>query len=341
MIYDDIIIENSLNNLIKDQGDIIKEQYQNQIDILNTIIEFQSCDDLNVIKEEFKETIKNKIKEIIKKFIEWCKQLKTKIDLFMAKYMKNFNFLEKKYIELYKKEIKPITNDNKLSNDDKLLKITNVLKRNNFATMKDFSDNRLLKNKLIGHVSSSVNKSFIGNTIEDDIKDINKQIIELQDEIIKELHIKADFDNVSKARRNNIDVSAAMKSIVENIEREKEYNGTIKGILYAVNFEPKYIVPYDGISMLEKMIKNYHNTTKEVINTTDEFLRKLENELQKNDNSRYLDTKDLSSLINSINSYKTNIINTYTKYLIHKSKTIYNSIHFYINEEIYENMKNN
>lgn len=338
MIYDDIIIENSLNNLIKDQGDIIKEQYQNQIDILNTIIKFQSCDDLSIIKEEFKETIKNKIKEIIKKFIEWCKQLKTKIDLFMAKYMKNFNIKEKKYIALYKKEIEPIIRDKELPDNDKFLKIANILKNNNFAVIKDKND-EMDEGYLLHHYKLHSMKDFINDTIEDNIKSINKKIIQYQGEIIKELH-KLDINNGFKVKKYIINLEVSMETLdkkIEDIISNKEKS--ILPVFSIYNLNPENIIPYDEIKTFENMLKTYNITTKEIVSTTDEFLGKLENELQKNDND--LDIKELNSLITSINSYKTNIINEYTKYLIYVSKNIYKEMGFIINREIYENMKNN
>lgn len=93
MIYGNMILENQYNNLIKSDIEIIQEYYNNEISFLESIIDFKNessniteSTDLESLHEGFLETIKNKIKELIQKFLDWCKKL---IRLIKDKFFKN------------------------------------------------------------------------------------------------------------------------------------------------------------------------------------------------------------------------------------------------------------
>lgn len=84
MIYGDMILEQKFDSLIKSPTEIMEEYYENEIYFLNSVIECQNSimengsileSDNNYIIEGFASNIIQKIKEIIDKFIEWCKNI--------------------------------------------------------------------------------------------------------------------------------------------------------------------------------------------------------------------------------------------------------------------------
>ena len=103
MIYSSVVYEQQFNTLIN--ADVISEFYQNEINILNAIIE--SNDQLSSIiedgevvphekyinadyevkdvKDSFVKKIIEKLKELVQKFIEWCKKLTASIKGFFLK----------------------------------------------------------------------------------------------------------------------------------------------------------------------------------------------------------------------------------------------------------------
>lgn len=77
MIYGDMILENQLEKLT-DPIRIMQEYYENEISFLNSVILYQNeCSivtestELEALHEGFIETVKNTVKKIIKRFIEF------------------------------------------------------------------------------------------------------------------------------------------------------------------------------------------------------------------------------------------------------------------------------
>lgn len=100
MIYGDMILENQLEKLT-DPIRIMQEYYENEISFLNSIIDYQNeCSivtestELEALHEGFIETVKNTVKKIIKRFIEFLKKL--------SSFIKN-KFLKKKQNDISEK----------------------------------------------------------------------------------------------------------------------------------------------------------------------------------------------------------------------------------------------
>lgn len=112
MIYEDIVIEQKFNNLIKSPTQIMEEYYENEIYFLKSTIKCQNYiiengsileSDNTYIVEGFVGNIIQKIKDIIDKFIEWCKNIFDSIRSIFSKKEKNIETVNKKVKDDLKK----------------------------------------------------------------------------------------------------------------------------------------------------------------------------------------------------------------------------------------------
>lgn len=129
MIYGNIILEQKNKNLdnLLSPITIMEEYYQNEIELLNSTIEYQNSiigggviteSDLEYLNEGFVGNIIDKIKEMVRKFIDWVKNVFRSVKELFSKKSKD----TKTEVEQVKKEVKKIEQDPNLDKNEKEIK---------------------------------------------------------------------------------------------------------------------------------------------------------------------------------------------------------------------------
>lgn len=239
MIYGDMILENQLEKLT-DPIRIMQEYYENEISFLNSVIDYQNeCSivtestELEALHKGFIETVKNTVKKIIKRFIEFLKRLS---NIIKTKFLKKKqNDISEKFDEELKKveeELEKAKKDEPVEYEircfsseltEKILEFENIISKKRIEILTNLENLVDIINGTDSLLSTS--KDPVNEKLNDTINDLNDIIkdpvenIKFSDYIIKYktdniFTIKRIFDGMGHTMR-----SAYLNNIISDIDK--------------------------------------------------------------------------------------------------------------------------
>lgn len=303
MIYGNMIYEQQFNSLIDNPLESLKEFYENEIDILNSIIneaneivrndkiidaDYEETESKNLAdstKDGFVKRAIEKIKEIIQKFIEWCKKLMESI--------KNFFLKDTKTIINELNEV--IKNVEKAQSYEEVKKAAKSVGRIKDDTVTRFNG----KNYIIDSVSS----------LRKDYEKLIKNNNNLLDDIFKDLYRDSKLSEQS---------SKNIKNFLEEIKTLKVKNTVSKGS-YLVISHPTI----KDLNLFKKMIIDY---AKEDINTL-LYIEKMSNKITKDikdlQNESKFNLNKIKAIKNDTNSKDIALVASTVNAVISSGKRVY------------------
>lgn len=213
--------------------DILKEYYENEITLLNYIVEYKNAlvnvdesTDLAVIQEEFNNKAINKIKEIIKKFIEFCKKILKAVKDKIKEYTTSINHKLQTidYYIKYKKIdniiVKQISGNFVVSFDDEASEYGKKLEQGVDA-LKDAANRDDIKEYDIKGVYDIIKNMNLDSP--DPNKFIRTVVIEKKNaaKVLGEMR-----DNMQIAQRIGVNFDVNIKRLIANVERFKDIANT-------------------------------------------------------------------------------------------------------------------
>lgn len=313
MIYGNIVLENSLNEMTNPIN-IMTEYYENEISFLNSVIEYQeivseSCD-LKTLHEGFIETTKNKIKELIDKFIKWLKDLWNKFASLFKKKVNN----EANNVKKAKTAIDLIEHNPNLSEEQKNEKIDNILygftksnkeETNNVNSKKDkennskkykmyFIETYYIANQIFNTMHNVDIKSIINPFFEND-QYINNQIERINEQLdnIKFKPLNDIWDDYTQGyciELGTIDPKEILKSYDDNLKEYEELKKYIEKIKNDIDRNIHQLkrtinnLPADmrkeNLTLYTSVVNKYISLTKQEISISTQFMSKLGSNLK-------------------------------------------------------------
>lgn len=305
MIYGDMILEQNFNKMT-DPIKIMTEYYENEISFLNSVINYQNeCTvtesyELETLHEGFIETAKNKIKELINKFVNWLKGLWAKFTALFKKKVDNAEAAVNKA----KEAIKLIEHDSNLSKEEKEEKKQEVVDKVVKSSEEEKSDTTTSNKSNDAHEEEKpihkdkkyryyfIEPHYILSTL---LFRVNHEIYNLVDNILKYSDRDPEIKDVERINRK-ID---SVKSVSSLEEAWEEFT---KNYYYS----PRPMTPDQILKQTEENIKNYkqlqENFEKRKVNIDKDIdkLRKLVNNIPKD-----IKQKNLTLCNTVINKYIT------------------------------------
>ena len=305
MIYGNMILEQNFNKMT-DPIKIMTEYYENEISFLNSVINYQNeCTvtesyELETLHEGFIETAKNKIKELINKFVNWLKGLWAKFTALFKKKVDNAEAAVNKA----KESMKLIEHNSNLSKEekeekkqevvDKLVKSSEEEKTNDTSTEK--SDNTSKEEKPI-HKDKKyryyfIEPHYIMSTL---LFRTDHQVDQLVDTILKYSDEDPEIEDIERINRK-ID---SVKSVGSLDEAWEEFS---KNYYYS----PRPMTPEQILKQTETNIEEYKSLQerfekiKVIIDKDIDKLKKLVNNIPKD-----IRQKNLTLCHNVVNKYIT------------------------------------
>lgn len=300
MIYGSMILESNFNKLV-DPIETIREYYENEISLLNeciysfnedgnsliTVGDQEDNQTSNKTKSGFLKNIIERLKEILKKFIEWCKKLYYTIKGHIIKDSDGI----KKDLDKAIKNIQKATTVNELKKYGKqiglIMKVGDSSRVIFFGTEKYVSDiNEKFKDIL--NILNTTNKKIInyietlekdGKLSEDTINNIEKDV-----NSIKETLSSNPFKTIDKSKYFFISFKIDTKTTVE----------TLRNNLLSIAK-----TAYSSIDYIDKEIQNAVSTVKTLENNAAATIGKL-NRMTKDD--IVVDRESVNAVSTLINS---------------------------------------
>lgn len=313
MIYGNLILENSLNEMTNPIN-IMEEYYKNEISFLNSVIEYrgivsESCD-LKILHEGFIEATKNKIKELIDKFIKWLKDLWNKFTQLFKKKLNN----EANNVKKAKTAIDLIEHNPNLSEEQKNEKIDNILygftksnkeETNNTDSKKDkennskkykmyFIESYYIANQIFNTMHNVDIKSIINPFFEND-QYINNQIERINDQLnnVKLKSLDDIWNNYTQGyciELGSTDPKEILKIYDDNLKKYEDFKKYIEKIKNDIDRNINQLkrtinnLPADmrkeNLTLYTSVVNKYISLTKQEISLSTQFIVKLGSNLK-------------------------------------------------------------
>lgn len=308
--------------------DIMREYYENEISFLNMAIEYKDTlgsvneSYLEAIHEGYIDNIKKKVKEIVDKFIAFCKKIRDIIKEKIANETMELNKYDRKYEKIYNREIKPIVNKSKDFYEG-IKEIIPILRNNGF--IKDNPENVTKPNQPGLYLASfSLGKS---SNILYSMENISKQLIDYTDLSISEMLNKG-FSWEDDNYKETTGIVSDIKDLEDDIKNldYKYYSENIN------SFNTLATITKFTRASLQSIKENEIRYTKDIEDLA-KAIRHLETTITREIKSGSVTQEDASrllSILNRLTSLHTSIANTYTKYMANITTKIRRSWYFYV-----------